>query len=94
MPLDFCITRATVQDARLLEADRKTANLQAILLALGISLDLTEILAELFIDQVATAKAKRLIALTQGNVALESQEGFKLGSGFVFGVVAGIGSWQ
>ncbi len=49
------------------------ANLQAILLALGISLDLTEIPAEQFRDQIATAKAKRLIALTQGNVALESQ---------------------
>ena len=49
------------------------ANLQAILLALGISLELTEIPAEQFRDQIATAKAKRLIALTQGNVALESQ---------------------
>lgn len=49
------------------------ANLQAILLALGISLDLTEIPAEQFRDQIATAKAKRLVALTQGNVALESQ---------------------
>lgn len=48
-------------------------NLQAILLALGISLDLTEIPAEQFRDQIATAKAKRLVALTQGNVALESQ---------------------
>lgn len=49
------------------------ANLQAILLALGISLDLTAIPAEQFRDQIATAKAKRLLALTQGNVALESQ---------------------
>ncbi|MCH1439543.1 MAG: helix-turn-helix transcriptional regulator [Rubripirellula sp.] len=49
------------------------ANLQAILLALGISLDLPEIPAEQFRDQIATAKAKRLVALTQGNVALESQ---------------------
>lgn len=49
------------------------ANLQAILLALGVSLDLTEIPAEQFRDQIATAKAKRLVALTQGNVALESQ---------------------
>ena len=49
------------------------ANLQAILLALGISLELTEIPAEQFRDQIASAKAKRLIALTQGNVALESQ---------------------
>ena len=49
------------------------ANLNAILIALGITLDLTEIPAEQFRDQIATAKAKRLIALTQGNVALESQ---------------------
>jgi transcriptional regulator with XRE-family HTH domain len=49
------------------------ANLQAILLALGVSLDLTEIPAVQFRDQIATAKAKRLVALTQGNVALESQ---------------------
>ncbi|QDV44556.1 helix-turn-helix protein [Stieleria neptunia] len=49
------------------------ANVQAILLALGISLDLTEIPAAKFRDHIATAKAKRLIALTQGNVALESQ---------------------
>ncbi len=49
------------------------ANLQAILLALGISFDLTEIPAEQFRDQIATEKAKRLIALTQGNVALEAQ---------------------
>lgn len=49
------------------------ANLQAILLALGVSLDLTEIPAEQFRDKIATAKAKRLVALTQGNVALESQ---------------------
>ncbi|WP_404305652.1 helix-turn-helix domain-containing protein [Neorhodopirellula lusitana] len=49
------------------------ANLQAILIALGISLELAEIPAEQFRDQIATAKAKRLVALTQGNVALESQ---------------------
>ena len=49
------------------------ANLQAILLALGISLDLTEIPAEQFRDQIATAKAKRLVALTQGNLALQAQ---------------------
>ncbi|EMB16517.1 hypothetical protein RE6C_02882 [Rhodopirellula europaea 6C] len=49
------------------------ANLQAILLALGVSFDLTEIPAEKFRDQIATEKAKRLIALTQGNVALEAQ---------------------
>jgi hypothetical protein len=34
---------------------------------------LTEIPAAQFRDQIATAKAKRLVALTQGNVALESQ---------------------
>jgi len=49
------------------------ANLQAILFALGISLELQEIPADQFKDQIATEKAKRLIALTQGNVALESQ---------------------
>ena len=49
------------------------ANLQAILLALGISLDLKEIPADQFKDQIATAKANRLVALAQGNVALESQ---------------------
>jgi transcriptional regulator with XRE-family HTH domain len=68
------VSRATV--IRILDGsdhEFSFANLQAILLALGISLDLTEIPAELFIDQVATTKAKRLIALTQGNVALESQ---------------------
>ncbi len=68
------VSRATV--IRVLGGDDHEfsfANLQAILLALGISLDLTEIPAEQFKDQIATAKAKRLIALTQGNVALESQ---------------------
>ena len=49
------------------------ANLQAILLALGISLDLKEIPADQFKDQIATAKANRLVALAQGNAALESQ---------------------
>ena len=49
------------------------ANLQAILLALGISHDLTEIPAEQFRDQIATAKSRRLVSLTQGNVALEAQ---------------------
>lgn len=49
------------------------ANLQAILLALGISFDLIEVPADQFRDQIATKKAKRLIALTQGNVALEAQ---------------------
>lgn len=49
------------------------ANVQAILFALGNSLDLTEIPAQEFRDRIATAKAKRLIALTQGNVALETQ---------------------
>lgn len=68
------VSRATV--IRILageDHEYSFANLQAILLALGISLDLTEIPAEQFRDQIATAKAKRLVALTQGNVALESQ---------------------
>jgi transcriptional regulator with XRE-family HTH domain len=68
------VSRATV--IRLLAGEDHEfsfANLQAILLALGISLELTEIPAEQFRDQIATAKAKRLLALTQGNVALESQ---------------------
>ena len=68
------VSRATV--IRVLggdDHDFSFANLQAILMALGISLDLTAIPAEEFKDQIATAKAKRLVALTQGNVALESQ---------------------
>lgn len=68
------MSRATV--IRILggeDHDFSFANVQAILLALGISFDLSEIPAEQFRDQIATAKAKRLISLTQGNVALESQ---------------------
>lgn len=68
------VSRATV--IRILGGEDREfsfANLHAILLALGVSLDLTEIPAVQFRDQIATAKAKRLVALTQGNVALESQ---------------------
>jgi ribosomal protein L12E/L44/L45/RPP1/RPP2 len=49
------------------------SNLQAILSALGMEIDLSAIPAKRFIDSIATQKAKRLIALAQGNVALESQ---------------------
>jgi transcriptional regulator with XRE-family HTH domain len=49
------------------------ANLQAVLSALGMKMDLLAIPAKGFKDSIATQKAKRLIALTQGNVALESQ---------------------
>jgi transcriptional regulator with XRE-family HTH domain len=49
------------------------SNLQAVLSALGMKMDLLAIPAEQFRDAIATQKAQRLIALTQGNVALESQ---------------------
>ncbi len=49
------------------------SNLQAILTALGMSMDLIATPAEHFKEAIAKQKAKRLIALTQGNVALESQ---------------------
>ncbi len=49
------------------------SNLQAVLSALGMKMDLLAIPAKGFKNSIATQKAKRLIALTQGNVALESQ---------------------
>jgi transcriptional regulator with XRE-family HTH domain len=49
------------------------SNLQAVLSALGMKIDLLAIPAKRYKDSIATQKAKRLIALTQGNVALESQ---------------------
>lgn len=49
------------------------SNLQAILSALGMKMDLSAIPAKRFKDSIATQKAQRLISLTQGNVALESQ---------------------
>jgi hypothetical protein len=49
------------------------SNLQAVLSALGMKMDLLAIPAKRFKDSIATQKAQRLIALTQGNVALESQ---------------------
>jgi len=49
------------------------SNLQSILTALGMTMDLSEIPAEQFKEAIALQKARRLIALTQGNVALESQ---------------------
>jgi len=49
------------------------SNLQAILSALGMTMDLVATPAEQFKEAIAMQKAQRLIALTQGNVALESQ---------------------
>ena len=49
------------------------SNLQSILTALGMTMDLLEIPAEQFKEAIALQKAQRLIALTQGNVALESK---------------------
>ncbi|AMV30490.1 helix-turn-helix protein [Pirellula sp. SH-Sr6A] len=68
------VSRATV--IRILagkDEHYSVSNLQAILSALGMTLDFVAIPAEEFKDSVATQKARRLIALTQGNVALESQ---------------------
>ena len=69
-----CISRATV--IRILggkDEHYSVSNLQAVLSALGMKMDLLAIPAKGFKDSIATQKAKRLIALTQGNVALESQ---------------------
>ena len=49
------------------------SNLQEVLFALGMKMNLLAIPAKGFKDFIATQKAKRLMALTQGNVALESQ---------------------
>lgn len=68
------VSRATV--IRILggkDQHYSVSNLQAILSALGMSMDLGAIPAEQFKEAIATQKAQRLIALTQGNVALESQ---------------------
>jgi transcriptional regulator with XRE-family HTH domain len=68
------VSRATV--IRILggkDEHYSVSNLQAVLFALGMKIDLSAIPAKRFIDSIATQKAKRLIALTQGNVALESQ---------------------
>ncbi|MFN7889592.1 MAG: hypothetical protein ACK5OC_04830 [Pirellula sp.] len=47
------------------------SNLQAVLSALGMKMDLSAISAKRFKDTIATQKAQRLIAFTQGNVALD-----------------------
>ena len=68
------VSRATV--IRILggkDEHYSVSNLQAVLTALGMKMNLLAIPAKGFKDSVATQKAKRLIALTQGNVALESQ---------------------
>lgn len=49
------------------------SNLQAILSALGMKMDLLAIPTKGVKDSIATQKAPRLIALTQGSAALESQ---------------------
>lgn len=49
------------------------SNLQAVFTALGMTMDRVVIPAEQFKEAIATQKAQRLVALTQGNVALESQ---------------------
>lgn len=67
------VSRATV--IRILsdnDPHYSTSNLQAILTALGMSMDLEATPAEQFKESIAMQKAQRLIALTQGNVALES----------------------
>ena len=66
------VSRATV--IRILggkDEHYSVSNLQAVLSALGMKMDLLAIPAKGFKDSIATQKAKRLIALTQGNVALE-----------------------
>ena len=68
------VSRATV--IRILggkDENYSVSNLQGILSALGMKMDLSAIPAKRFKDAIATQKARRLIALTQGNVALESQ---------------------
>ncbi|SRR6056297_3909424 len=68
------VSRATV--IRILggkDENYSVSNLQAVLSALGMKIDLLAIPAKQFKDSIATQKAQRVIALTQGNVALESQ---------------------
>jgi transcriptional regulator with XRE-family HTH domain len=68
------VSRATV--IRILggkDEHYSVSNLQAVLSALGMKMELLAIPAKGFKDSIATQKANRLIALTQGNVALESQ---------------------
>lgn len=68
------VSRATV--IRMLggkDEHYSVSNLQAVLSALGMKMDLLATPAKRFKETIATRKAQRLIALTQGNVALESQ---------------------
>jgi transcriptional regulator with XRE-family HTH domain len=68
------VSRATV--IRMLGGKNEhysVSNLQAVLTALGMQIDLLAVPSEEFKDRVAGQKAQRLITLTQGNVALESQ---------------------
>jgi len=68
------VSRATV--IRILggkDQHYSVSNLQDVLSALGMKMDLAAVPAQRFRDTIATQKAQRLIALTQGNVALESQ---------------------
>jgi transcriptional regulator with XRE-family HTH domain len=68
------VSRATV--IRILggkDENYSVSNLQAVLSSLGMEMNLSAIPAKGFKDSIATQKAKRLIALAQGNVALESQ---------------------
>jgi transcriptional regulator with XRE-family HTH domain len=68
------VSRATV--IRILggkDEHDSVSNLQAVLSALGMKMDLVAMPAKRFKVSIATQKARRLSALTQGNVALESQ---------------------
>jgi len=68
------VSRATV--IRMLGGKNEhysVSNLQAVLTALGMQIDLLAVPSEEFKDRIAGQKAQRLITLTQGNVALESQ---------------------
>lgn len=68
------VSRATV--IRILggkDQHYSVSKLQAILSALGMTIDLVATPADQFREAIASQKAHRLIALTQGNVALESQ---------------------
>ena len=68
------VSRATV--IRMLGGKNEhysVSNLQAVLTALGMQIDLLAVPSEVFKDRIAGQKAQRLITLTQGNVALESQ---------------------
>jgi transcriptional regulator with XRE-family HTH domain len=68
------VSRATVlRMLRDQKMDFTFGNFFAVAEALGVSLSGEEIPAALFKDQAATKQAQRVVRLTQGNVALESQ---------------------